>query len=255
MYDGHLPFDYYNEGWYTGQVVYDGCDDYDDHQCRYYFADQGIADCVGNHATPVWRRFTVDAVPPTMTITSTQNDQIVEIRIDDANCGICDYAIWVDGELMYEEDVEYIEISNDHSAILRFEVEPGAHEIIVRVEDCVGNFSVIEITRDAEVVGVCDVMVYPNPFDPQSGEYGTISFELTKEANVTVEIFDFAGESVATIADQSYGAGTHTVNWFGTDGAGKVVGTGAYIGYIKIDDGQRVITKNLKIGIANPSND
>ena len=41
------------------------------------------------------------------------------------------------------------------------------------------------------------------------------------------------------------------MNWFGTDGAGNMVGTGAYIGYIKIDDGQKVITKNLKIGVAN----
>jgi flagellar hook assembly protein FlgD len=105
------------------------------------------------------------------------------------------------------------------------------------------------------VVGVSDVMTYPNPFDPWNGEYATISFELTKAANVTVEIFDFAGEPVATIADQSYGSGTYTVNWFGTDEAGHIVGTGAYIGYIKIDDGQRVVTKNLKIGVANGSKD
>jgi hypothetical protein len=261
VYDGHLPFDYYNEGWYTGQVVYDGCDDFDDHQCRYYYSEQGIADCVGNHATPVWRRFTVDAEPPTMTVLSKQDDQTVEIRIDDPNCGICTdeyegmpYQILIDG-YSYEGSVEYTEISNNHSAILRFDVEPGAHVITVKAYDCVGNFSVIEIKKDADVVGVSDVMVYPNPFNPSNGEYGTISFELTKAANVLVQIFDFAGEPVTTLADQTYGSGTYTVNWFGTDDNGKIVGTGAYIGYIKIDDGQRVVTKNLKIGIANGSND
>jgi flagellar hook assembly protein FlgD len=72
---------------------------------------------------------------------------------------------------------------------------------------------------------------------------------------VIVHAQDFEGEPVATIADQSYGSGTYTVNWFGTDEAGHIVGTGAYIGYIKIDDGQRVVTKNLKIGVANGSKD
>jgi hypothetical protein len=262
VYDGHLPFDYYGEGWYNGQVLYDGCDDYDDHQCRYYYSEQGIADCVGNHGNPVWRRFTVDAVPPVMTVLSDPDEQTIEIQIDDPNCGLCvqgegyevPYSILVDGDA-YDGYVEYTPISNNHSAILRFEVGAGAHDIQVTAYDCVDNFSVIQITKDADVVGVSDVIVYPNPFDPSKGEYATISFELTKEANVLVQIFDFAGEPVQTLADQSYNSGTHTVNWFGTDEEGNIVGTGAYIGYIKIDDGQRVVTKSLKIGVANGSND
>jgi flagellar hook assembly protein FlgD len=64
-----------------------------------------------------------------------------------------------------------------------------------------------------------------------------------------IKIFDFAGEHVATLADGSYDSGVHTINWFGTDSNGKTVASGAYIGYIKIDDGAKVVTKSLKIGV------
>ena len=128
VYDGHVPFDYYNEGWYTGQVVYDGCDDYDDHQCRYYYSEQGIADCVGNHANPVWRRFTVDAVPPTMTRDQrARATRWSRSRIDDANCGICE--LRESGSTVVSDvrrrTYDYIEISNDHSGILRFDGRAG----------------------------------------------------------------------------------------------------------------------------------
>jgi len=103
-------------------------------------------------------------------------------------------------------------------------------------------------------VDVTDVKSYPNPFDPSKGEYATISFNLSKRAEVLIKIMDFAGEDVATVANDWYGTGTHTVNWFGTDGNGNTVASGAYIGYVRIDDGSKVVTKNIKIGVAAKGN-
>ena len=260
VYDGHLPFDYYEEGWYGGQVLYNGCNDSDDHQCRYYYSEQGIADCVGNHANPVWRRFTVDAACPTLTLLSGESDMQVEVQVVDPGSGIpynveedSPFDIMVDGVAFY--DYEFVPTSNNHIGILRFTVDAGAAEIEVTARDAVGNFCVLEINKGAEVVDVTDVKSYPNPFDPYSGEYATISFDLSKRADVLIKIMDFAGEHVATVADGWYDTGIHTVNWFGTDGNGKTVASGAYIGYVRIDDGSKVVTKNLKIGVAAKGNE
>ncbi|HVP58087.1 MAG TPA: FlgD immunoglobulin-like domain containing protein, partial [bacterium] len=249
VYDGHVPSD-------TGtQVIYNGCTDEDDHQCRSYYSEQGIADCVGNHANPVWRRFTVDATCPTMTLVSKESDQDIEVKVEDDISGIpwniegeqTPFDIKVDGEAFY--DYTFVPTSNNHVGTLRFTVGAGAAKIEVTARDAVGNFCVLEINKGAEVVDVTDVKSYPNPFDPGSGQYTTISFDLTKKADVLIKIFDFAGEYVTTVADGWYDPGTHTINWFGTDGNGKTVASGAYIGYVKIDDGSKVIARNLKIGV------
>jgi flagellar hook assembly protein FlgD len=134
-------------------------------------------------------------------------------------------------------------------------VGDGAADIRITARDMVENFCVLEINKGAEVVDVTDVKSYPNPFDPWKGEYATISFNLSKQANVMIKIYDFAGEPVVTVADKWYSPGTSTVNWLGTDEFGKPVGTGAYIGYVRIDDGSKVVTKNLKIGVVRDCSD
>jgi hypothetical protein len=246
-----------SDGMSIDVVVYDGRqpEEADCEGCR-YSSGHGIADCAGNHANPVWRRFTVDAEPPTLVLVSEEGAQLVQISVEDVGCGVDveAFEITVDGEMLSAEDYTFVETSL-HSGILKFEVEPGAHDITVKAFDCTGcNFAFLEIKQGTVVVGVLSVMSYPNPFNPSKGECATISFDLTKAANVTIRVFDFAGEEVSLLADKYYSVGQHTVTWCGTDDRGKTVGTGAYIGFIKVDDGQRVITKNIKIGVSG-SND
>ncbi len=172
IYRDDLP-----EGLSLDVVVYNGhftnCvdDDCEYGDCRCYYNGDGVADCAGNNATPVWRRFTVKA-----------------------------------------------------------EEEPGP-------------------------IYVTDVKSYPNPFDPAGGECATISMKLSKGAHVMIKVYDFAGEHVITIADDWYGSGEHLLHWCGGDGNGNTVATGAYIGYVRIDDNMKVFTKTLKIGVVNGGND
>jgi len=48
---------------------------------------------------------------------------------------------------------------------------------------------------------------HPNPFD----RYTEISFSLLSEEQVLLEVYDATGRKVRTLADRSYGPGTHTV--------------------------------------------
>lgn len=48
---------------------------------------------------------------------------------------------------------------------------------------------------------------YPNPFNPST----TITFSLNKHEQVTLEVFNMAGQLMQTITNQVYGSGTHSI--------------------------------------------
>ena len=50
---------------------------------------------------------------------------------------------------------------------------------------------------------------YPNPFNPAT----EIAFSLPNAGHVTVEVFNVAGQRVATLAEGQYEAGRHVVTW------------------------------------------
>lgn len=66
---------------------------------------------------------------------------------------------------------------------------------------------------------------YPNPFNPTT----TIGYELPKQSQVTLTVYDMLGRRIAQLVQESQTAGRHVVQWNGTDDFGKPVGTGAYL--------------------------
>jgi hypothetical protein len=66
---------------------------------------------------------------------------------------------------------------------------------------------------------------YPNPFNPTT----TIEFSLAKREMVMIEIFNTLGQKVRTLLNESKGAGSHSIEWTGTDDAGDPVSTGVYL--------------------------
>jgi hypothetical protein len=50
---------------------------------------------------------------------------------------------------------------------------------------------------------------YPNPFNPST----TIKFEVPKENNVHIIIYDAAGREVQTLVNEHMNAGTYQINW------------------------------------------
>jgi len=58
-----------------------------------------------------------------------------------------------------------------------------------------------------------------------------------------LEILDLAGKRVATILDETRGAGPHTVSWDSTDDSGRRVAAGVYFDRLLVD-GQS-LTKKL----------
>ena len=66
---------------------------------------------------------------------------------------------------------------------------------------------------------------YPNPFNPTT----TISYDLAKQAQVTLGIYDLLGKQIKTLVNQSEDAGKRIAVWDGTDNLGRQVSAGVYL--------------------------
>jgi hypothetical protein len=65
---------------------------------------------------------------------------------------------------------------------------------------------------------------FPNPFN--SGTM--ISYDLPKEAQVSLTIYNLEGQPVRLLIQEIQPAGRHAINWNGTDQSGRPVGSGVY---------------------------
>lgn len=66
---------------------------------------------------------------------------------------------------------------------------------------------------------------YPNPFNPST----QIAFALPKAALVKLNVYNIAGEKVASIFDGSLPAGKHQLSWDGKNTDGQTIPSGVYI--------------------------
>ena len=66
---------------------------------------------------------------------------------------------------------------------------------------------------------------HPNPFNPET----EIKYDLPREAQVVINIFNIAGQKIATLIDGRVSAGVHAVSWKGTDDLGRSAPSGIYI--------------------------
>ena len=90
--------------------------------------------------------------------------------------------------------------------------------------------------------------MYPSPL--KRGDAGTFVIPTTKEAQVTIEIFDFAGKLVREMSYNSVGGNTNSMVQFdGRTNDGKKLPRGAYFARINVVDGAKELNKVVKIAI------
>ena len=80
---------------------------------------------------------------------------------------------------------------------------------------------------------------YPNPFNPVT----TINFDLPKEANVSLIVYDVIGREVIRLNDSFIPAGYHTVKWNARNQYGMEVSAGVY--FYHIQAGEFVKTQKM----------
>ncbi len=80
---------------------------------------------------------------------------------------------------------------------------------------------------------------YPNPFNP-----GTeIRYICPLASHVTLEVFNIAGQKVATLVDGRVSPGRHSVWWNGEDDSGKQLASGIY--FYRLEAGEFAATRKM----------
>ena len=87
---------------------------------------------------------------------------------------------------------------------------------------------------------------YPNPFSPIHHDIVRIRFQVEKQGNVRVRVFDFGMNLVRELDNRSLSPGEYEAIWDGIDGHGRKVANAAYI-YIVETPGKTVNGKILLV--------
>ncbi len=66
---------------------------------------------------------------------------------------------------------------------------------------------------------------YPNPFNPSTN----IEFSIPSKSDVTIDIYNIAGQKVRTLTRQQLSAGNYAITWDSRDDHGNLLSTGVYI--------------------------
>jgi flagellar hook assembly protein FlgD len=80
---------------------------------------------------------------------------------------------------------------------------------------------------------------YPNPFNPET----SIAFDLEKDDDVSIEIFNAKGQKVKTLLNHRLNAGSHNIVWNGKDDQGNNVSSGIY--FFNMKSGKYTSTRKM----------
>lgn len=83
---------------------------------------------------------------------------------------------------------------------------------------------------------------YPNPFNPST----TISYQLTKSAEIELTIFNTKGQKVKTLTRTNQPKGTHNIVWNGTNDQGSALSSGVYFMRLS-QNGKTTATRRLAL--------
>ncbi len=92
----------------------------------------------------------------------------------------------------------------------------------------------IEVPRVTKLTGN-----YPNPFNPTT----TILFDIAKDGNAKLEIFNIKGQKVKTLFNEEIKAGSYNIKWHGEDDNHKPLASGVY--FSRLTTSEKALTKKM----------
>ena len=80
---------------------------------------------------------------------------------------------------------------------------------------------------------------YPNPFNPET----TLRFNTPEDTHISLKIYNIKGQLVSTLLEKELKAGTHNINWNGTDQTGKPLPSGIY--HYRLESDNYIDTRSM----------
>ena len=220
-----------------------------------YTVDVKVMDVAGNQAASKWQ-FTVelDTIPPTVLstrpsqehtehrrpiISATYTDNLSGIDVDSVK-------LTLDGTTIEPDEVSETQVIFTPKFDLTFDM----HTVTLEVSDTAPtpNTATQEWSFYVERIGLADARNYPNPFEDGT----TIGFRLSRQAKVTIRIYDFTGRIVAQpITNSLREAGPVEIAWSGDTSAGEHLARGVYFCHILMESELEPQSAILKMAIVS----
>jgi hypothetical protein len=171
-----------------------------------------------------WRFFSCNAGP-----NPDQDPWLVQVRNNGGS--------WVDLENSVATVAPWTEVLFDIKALFP---TPGNIQFQFRGSDLIAESFVDAGIDDFTILGTTGVSDAPESNSPvvrfalgastPNPTAGTarIGFQVPVSTKVDIRVFDVAGRAVTTLANGTYEAGLHSVEWDGRDTAGHAVASGVY---------------------------
>jgi len=143
---------------------------------------------------------------------------------------ITNYAAWCEANDVTGEPVPKDAESEETFTVSN--LTPGRkYYFAVRAVDDVGNKSILSSSPSASPERKKSKLnkIYPNPFYPAKDRIATISYNLNREANVVIEVYNIAGELVKEWNEGYKSEGEHQTDWEGRNRGERQVSSGIYI--------------------------
>jgi hypothetical protein len=184
-------------------------------------------------------RLAFDRTAPVVTLVSASSGEIV-LKVSDGGSGVDPATI-----IVMQGDASITAVYNPSNGT--FTVIPdGLYQaanlrLDIAVADRSGNIRSMKLDTVLEPAPGQFIVEQnlPNPFNPRT----VISFAITSDERVRIEVYDILGRLVCVLADTRFQAGTHQVVWDARDSAGRTVSSGVYV--YRVSAGARVVTKKM----------
>jgi hypothetical protein len=131
---------------------------------------------------------------------------------------------------------------------MRFEVVGSIERSSVKVEsaelvDGQSKLNMVEKLANTELTFLPSQFAlsqnYPNPFNMET----MVSYDVAKDANVNLVIYNTLGQEVRTLVNEAKVAGTYTLRWNGRDNVGRDVAAGVY--FYRLNAGSHEFIKKM----------
>jgi hypothetical protein len=218
------------------------------------------ADSTSDAEGPVWN-LTINDAPPTGTVRVGPEDvwqaQISDplgINIGGGGHGI---SVTVDNDEFSSRDITELfkyDVGSFSTGSIRFlipDLTPGPHDIRLTAWDNANNPGMVRVAVESSgdvEYAIRDLLVYPNPFDPDN-EAAHLTYELTFPPDrVQLSVFTVAGNRIRTFDDSQADIGFNFATlWDGTDDVGDRVAAGVYILAVEAEAAGRKVKDFTKI--------
>ena len=222
-----------------------------------YVAKATVKDVRGNEASVQWI-FTVefDTVPPVITTAIPQGEARITVRrpsisaaYTDANSGINlkSVKLWMNGQPVQPTKVTQSQVTYLPTTDLKY----GRHTVKLELADLATrkpNKTTYEwhFTVEAKTTQIVDARPIPNPFKSSTA----ITFTLSRQARVTVEIYDMSARLVRTLArGELHQVGDVQLTWKGQTDSGEALARGVYFCRILLDSERTPQSRVLKLAL------